>query len=205
MPKAPTLDQGDDTAAEPENEETPAKPATAGRAAQSGPPRVPASEVHHDAVRAMSSDNPLVSGAMVIGDRSYPLREMTFENTLLFGDILMEEADKLDEAGLLDTEMWQNFSPTDIRLILDTLRKIWARVPIVMGRLMALALNASKQDDPEYIVKHITNLQFTKLILAFMEVNQVGDLIANFFLIRQQAMDLVASVQEKMAAATIIR
>lgn len=151
------------------------------------------------ATQVLTAQNPITHKAIKIGDRDYVLREMLFENTLLFGDVLMDEADALDQAGLLDADTWKDFKPSDVKRILDTLRKVWQRVPHFMGRVLALALNATEPDDPEYILANISNLQFSEVVLAFMQNNAVGDLFVNFFRIRRETLRIADEIRAALA------
>ena len=139
-----------------------------------------------------------------IGEREYTLRELSPLNTLLLTKLVIDEANTLGKAGLLDASKWAGLGGpdgqgTDYTNLLLMIAPVWEQVPELIGKALALILSAERPNDGEYILKHMTNTQLFDVFDAFMETNSVGDIVERFFRSRRKMAEVIAEVTSKRA------
>lgn len=151
------------------------------------------------AMSVLGGSDPLNQERITIGEREYAIQELTAFRMLDLGALIMSEIQGLADAGLLTADAWGGVKASDLTTILPRLATVWQRVPGLFGRFLALILSAERDDDPDYILRHIKLRQFTAVILGFMRANEWGDLIADFFRLKSEFQGTVAKLQEDIS------
>ena len=144
-------------------------------------------EASQVALDVLAADNSLNITYERIGDRRYPIEELTALRFLELSDLVVENATLLGEAGLLNQGTFQNLDKGDYAEMVKKIASVWKRAPDVLGRFFAIVLSGEQEDDGDYILRHIKLFtQVPRVIKAFMKVNPWRDLVDSFFQIGQE-------------------
>jgi hypothetical protein len=150
------------------------------------------------ALHVLSAIDPLQIHTERIGERDYTIQELTAYRFLELSDLIVEQAEVLGEAGLLNQETYKALDSGDFVPLIKKLRTVWKNAPDVIGRFFALILSAEEEDDAEYILRNIkTFTDVPRVLKAFMKANPWRDLVDDFFQIGAEARTELAEVTEK--------
>lgn len=150
------------------------------------------------ALQVLDADNPLNIHIEHIGEREYAIQELSVQGFLDLSELVRAEADVLGEAGFFSQKTYDDLRQSaDYTGLVKKVGEVWRRAPHVVGRFLAIVCSAEREDDADYILRHMKLFsQLPRVIRTFMQLNPWEDLVEDFFQIGAEFRTKVAQLRD---------